>query len=94
LKVVSKRLQRVTQWMSIVISRVGSDVNSSQESVTGLSTCPKTLKSRSEIRVRDGSRVQDGPLFGQVLPGREAIRVVAGLLDLAHRARAEHRFLH
>ncbi len=46
LKLVSKRLQRVTQWMSVVISRVGSAVNSSQERVIGLSTSPKTLKSQ------------------------------------------------
>ncbi len=42
---MSKRLQRVTQWMSVVISRLGSAVNSSHESVIGLSTSPKTRRS-------------------------------------------------
>jgi hypothetical protein len=45
LKLVSKRLQRVTQWMSVVISRVGSAMKSSQESVIGFSTSPKILRS-------------------------------------------------
>jgi folate-binding protein YgfZ len=48
---VSKRLQRVTQWMSIVISVLGSALSSSQLNVTGSSTSPKTLKSQVERSV-------------------------------------------
>src|SRR6188472_40883 len=45
-KLVSKRLQRVTQWMSVVTSVAGSALSSSHESVIGFSTSPKTLKSQ------------------------------------------------
>jgi hypothetical protein len=47
LKLVSKRLQRVTQWMSIVTSVCGSAWSSAYVSVTGSSTSPKTLKSHA-----------------------------------------------
>src|SRR5262245_43337272 len=45
-KLVSNRLQRVTQWMSIVTSFAGSALSSSQLSAIGFSTSPKTLKSQ------------------------------------------------
>ena len=44
-KVTSKRLQRVTQWMSSVTSVRGSRLSSSHESRSGLSTSPETKKS-------------------------------------------------
>src|SRR5262249_16729095 len=44
LKVVSNRLQRVTQWMSTVTSRLGSSSNCSHVSVSGFSTSPDTLR--------------------------------------------------
>ncbi len=42
----SKRLQRVTQWMSWITVTVGSSASSSHVSVTGVSTSPHTLKSQ------------------------------------------------
>ena len=77
-KVMSNFDQRVTQWMSCVCSVLGSAFSSSQESVTGFSTSPKTSKSQVARSV-DGTEpgVEDGPLLGQVLAGREARRVVA-----------------
>src|SRR5215204_6481995 len=44
-KRASKRLQRVTQWMSCTFSAFGSALSSSQLSVIGVSTSPKTRKS-------------------------------------------------
>ncbi len=45
-KVTSKRLQRVTQWMSSVTSVRGSALSSSQVSRSGVSTSPETVKSQ------------------------------------------------
>ena len=42
---VSSFDQRVTQWMSVSTVLRGSALNSSQVSLNGLSTRPKTLKS-------------------------------------------------
>ena len=43
---MSKRLQRVTQWMSTVTSVDGSCFSSSHESWIGFSTSPQTRKSQ------------------------------------------------
>ena len=50
---------------------------------------------RREVDVRHLARVEDGPLLGQVLPGRQARRVVPGLAHLRLCLRSEHghRFL-
>ena len=88
---MSKRLQRVTQWMSIVISVLGSARSSSQLSVTGFSTSPKTLKSQvARSVVRDRAGVEDRPLLGQVLARGQACRVVARVGDLLLCLGPEH----
>src|SRR5580765_6025345 len=46
LKAVSKRLQRVTQWMSTVTSRLGSSRSCSHVRVRGCSTSPDTVKAQ------------------------------------------------
>src|SRR5205823_2690262 len=46
LNCVSKRLQRVTQWMSCTFSVAGSAVSSSQLSCSSLPTWPKTRRSQ------------------------------------------------
>ncbi len=47
LKWASKRLQRVTQWMSLVTSVAGSAVSSSKVSVISFSTSPHTRRSHA-----------------------------------------------
>ena len=90
-KLASKRLQRVTQWMSAVISVCGSAWSSSYDSEISFSTEPKTRKSHVARSVlRHGARVQHGPLLGQVLARREALRVVARVRDLAFGSGTEH----
>ena len=89
--VTSKRLQRVTQWMSCVCVVRGSAFSSSQDSRSGFSTSPSTKKSHvARSVVRDRSGVQHRPLLGQVLAGRKAGGVVAGVDDLSFRSAPEH----
>src|SRR5215203_5333770 len=45
---------------------------------------------RREVRARNRARVQHGPFVRQVLAGREALRIVAGVRDLALGSRTEH----
>ena len=71
-KRVSNRLQRVTQWMSSVISVARQRRELLPGQPTGSSTSPKTRKSQVARSVlRHGAGVQDGPLLGQVLARRQ-----------------------
>src|SRR5437870_5444867 len=45
---------------------------------------------RREVGLRHGARMEDGPFLGQVMPGRQAGRVVAGVCDLLLGFGAEH----
>ena len=72
---VSKRLQRVTQWMSWT-SRSGSSLNSSQASSSSSSTSPKTRNLQAaRSTFGDLAGVQDRPLLRHVLAGRQPRRV-------------------
>ena len=96
LNVVSNRLQRVTQWMSTVISRLGKlDQLLPRERQRALDLPVDREAPRREVGVRNGAGVQDRPLLGQVLAGREPRRVVPGLRDLFlfFRPEERHRFL-
>jgi hypothetical protein len=88
-KLVSKRLQRVTQWMSIVISVAGSACSSpgQRDRVLDLAEHPEVPG--RELGLRDAAGVEDGPLLGQILARWQARRVVAGVGDLLFRSRPE-----
>ncbi len=91
MKRVSKRLHRVTQWMSSSISVAGSAVELLPGQTQGLLDLAGDREvPGGQVRLRDAAGVEHGPLLGQVLAGRKPGRVVAGLLDLALCSGAEH----
>ena len=87
----SKRLQRVTQWMSWVWAVRGSAFSSSHEIRIGFSTSPETTKSQVEMSVRGiEPDAHDRPFLGQVLAGWQSRYVVARIDDLSLRSAPEH----
>jgi hypothetical protein len=83
--VVSKRLQRVTQWMSTVTSVLVRQRDR-------LFDLPEDLEvPGGEIGLRHVAGVKHGPLVRQVLPGRETVRVEAPVDELLLGLRSEER---
>ena len=91
-KAVSKRLQRVTQWMSCTLLERGSALNSSQRQLDlVLDLAEDAERPGREVGARDAACVQHGPLDGHVLAGRQPAGVDPRLPDLPLLSAPEHR---
>ena len=91
---MSKRDQRVTQWMSVRISTDGSSRNASHESSSGSSTAPEVRNVQVARSARRGmrARLQHRPLGGGVLARRQArgSTPIASRLALGRGAEESH----
>ena len=89
--VTSKRLQRVTQWMSCghLDLRQLVELLPRERRARLLDLAPDAEVPGREVGVRDRAGVEHRPLVGEVLAGRQPRRVVAGVDDLLLRPRSE-----
>ena len=83
LNCASKRLQRVTQWMSLVTSVRGElEELVEAERRRLLDLAGELERPRGDVDVGHFARVEHGPLLREVLAGRQPRRVVPGLAHL------------
>ena len=88
---MSNLLHRVTQWMSIVISLLGSAWSSSQSEGQRLIDLAEDLEVPGrEVGLGYRACVEHGPFLRQVLARRKPRGVVAGVGDLLLCLGAEH----